>query len=75
MQSELSKLRESAPPHCKVHTEEQFEALSYQGQATARHRDMKVLHQFLSSRSWRVADIVTVLSRLGYLESAWETKE
>eukprot|EP00965_Chrysotila_dentata_P051595 1712171-Pleurochrysis_carterae.AAC.1 len=48
MQSELSKLRESTPPPCKVHTEEQFEALSYQGQAAARHRDMKVLHQFLS---------------------------
>eukprot|EP00965_Chrysotila_dentata_P016666 553170-Pleurochrysis_carterae.AAC.1 len=64
MRSQLIMLHESACPQSKSYTGKEFEALSYQGQATARHPDMKHLQPFLSSRSWRLADIVTVLSRL-----------
>eukprot|EP00965_Chrysotila_dentata_P194921 6176672-Pleurochrysis_carterae.AAC.1 len=41
LQAQLQSVRESLPAsQPKAHTEAEFDALSYNGQATARHRDM-----------------------------------
>eukprot|EP00965_Chrysotila_dentata_P228218 6196482-Pleurochrysis_carterae.AAC.1 len=70
--------REQAGPRLKTYSEDEFESLSEGAKRVARSRDMitvKYAECFLSQRTWRVKDWITVFARHGWLNAFWESKE
>lgn len=91
LQAEVADLHErleaeAAPKPPKAHTVNEYDALSYEGQATARHRTTKYASEFLNTMpSWRGEDWASALHRHGTPETGeytspllievWESKE
>eukprot|EP00965_Chrysotila_dentata_P092832 3065382-Pleurochrysis_carterae.AAC.1 len=66
---------QALPKPPRSYCEAEFEALAYNGKASARHRIIKYAEQIFGDGSFRPEDIATFFTRQDLLEGVWESKE